>query len=75
MRKAVTDIEIVYEQVEIPPEESQQRLNDMFDVLFDETFKYLKEKKEAEKLKLKDKEKTTMKGGETEQLWITQTHN
>ncbi len=73
MRKAVTDIEIVYEQVEVSPEESQQRLNDMFDVLFEETFKYLKEKKEAEKLKLK--EKTPTKGGETEQLWKTQMHN
>ncbi len=59
MRKAVTDIEIVYEQVEVSPEESQQRLNDMFDVLFEETFKYLKEKKEAGKLK-KIKQKITI---------------
>ncbi len=49
MRKPVTDIEIVYEQIEVSPEESQQRLNDMFDVLFEETLKYLREKKKKEK--------------------------
>ena len=51
MRKAVTDIEIVYEQVDTPPEESQRILNEVFDILFEEALKYLKEKKMKEKMK------------------------
>ncbi len=53
MRKPVTDIEVTYEQVEVSPEENQQRLNEMFDVLFEETIKYLKAKQKFEKEKMK----------------------
>lgn len=61
MRKPVTDIKIVYEQVEVSSEESQQRLNEMFDILFEETLKYMREKKEAKKLKNEDKAKENNK--------------
>jgi hypothetical protein len=64
MRKAVTNLEIVYEQVEVSPEESQQRLNDMFDILFEETLQYLKEKKVLKKDKDSKFDDQTQKGGE-----------
>lgn len=57
MRKAVTNLEIVYEQVEVSPEESQQRLNEMFDILFEETLQYLKEMKERKKATQNDNSK------------------
>lgn len=57
MRKAVTNLEIVYEQVEISAEESQQRLNEMFDILFEETLQYLKEMKERKKATQNDNSK------------------
>lgn len=44
MRKAITDISIIYEQVNCSPEDSGRRLNEMFDVLFEETMKYLNQK-------------------------------
>lgn len=50
MRKAITSLEIVYEQIEVSPEESQQKLNEMFDILFEETLKYLNEKKEQKRI-------------------------
>ena len=46
MRKPVTDLEIVYEQAEVSAVESEQRLSEMFDILFEETLQYLKEMKE-----------------------------
>jgi len=55
MRKAITSLEIVYEQIEVSHEESQQRVNEMFDILFEETLKYLNEKKEAKKLNKEEK--------------------
>ena len=61
MRKAVTNLEIVYEQVEISAEESQQRLDEMFDILFEETLKYMREKKETKKLKNEDRAKENSK--------------
>ena len=49
MRKPITDLGIVYEQVEVSAAESEQRLNEMFDILFEETLQYLKEMKERKK--------------------------
>ena len=63
MRKAITDLEIIYEQVEVSTEESQQRINEMFDILFEETLKYLNEKKAVEKNNSK-LDNQTQKGGE-----------
>lgn len=64
MRKAVTDLEIIYEQVEVSPEESQERLNEMFDILFEETIKYLNEKKAMEKENKSNSQNQIQKGGE-----------
>ena len=36
-------IDLVYEQVEISAEEFQDRLDDAFNILFDESLEYLKE--------------------------------
>ncbi len=58
MRKAITSLEIVYEQIEVSSEESQQRLNEMFDILFEETLTYLKEKKEQRKLMMSEVKNT-----------------
>lgn len=69
MRKAITNLEIIYEQVEVSSEESQQKLNEMFDILFDETLQYLKEK--IRQMKLQQKENSYEKGGE-QKLWIEQ---
>lgn len=33
---------VVYEQIKVSKKEAQQRLNDMFDILFTETFKFMK---------------------------------
>ncbi|MCX6782904.1 MAG: hypothetical protein NTZ20_02835 [Candidatus Levybacteria bacterium] len=54
MRKAITNLEIVYEQVEVSPEESEQRLNEMFDILFEVTLQYLKQKKEERKITMNE---------------------
>lgn len=67
MRKPVTDLEIVYEQVEVSAEECEQRLNEMFDILFEETLQYLKEMKERKKVVQNDNsklDKQMQKGGE-----------
>lgn len=46
MRRPVTDIEVTYEQVDVSPDDSQRRLNEMFDVLFEETSRYLQGQKQ-----------------------------
>ena len=38
-------IEIVFEQVETAPEKVQQKVSEAYAILFEETMKYLKEKK------------------------------
>lgn len=43
MRKPVTDISVDYEQVEVSTKDSERTLNEMFDVLFEETLKFLNE--------------------------------
>lgn len=36
-------IDLTYEEVKLPEEEYQQRLADAFDILFEETLKFVKE--------------------------------
>lgn len=42
-------IQIIFEQVEITPEEVEKRLSEAYAILFEETIKYLQEKKVIEK--------------------------
>lgn len=41
MRKPITDMLVIYEQLENPPKKTQLIVNEMFDVLFEETLKFL----------------------------------
>lgn len=56
-------IEIVFEQVETTPEEVEKRLSEAYAILFEETMKYLKEKKAMQKNNSKF-DNQTQKGGE-----------
>ncbi len=56
-------IQIVFEQVDTTPEEVEKRLSEAYAILFEETMKYLKEKKAMEKNNSKF-ENQTQKGGE-----------
>jgi len=56
-------IQIVFEQVDTTPEEVEKRLSEAYAILFEETMKYLKEKKAMEKNNSKFKNQT-QKGGE-----------
>lgn len=38
-------IEVIFEQVETTPEEVEQKVSEAYAILFEETMKYLKEKK------------------------------
>ena len=42
------EIEIIFEQVEAKPEEVEKRISEAYAVLFEETFRFLKEQKERE---------------------------
>lgn len=56
-------IQIVFEQVDTTTEEVEKRLSEAYAILFEETMKYLKEKKAMEKDNSKF-ENQTQKGGE-----------
>lgn len=56
-------IQIVFEQVETTSEEVEKRLSEAYAILFEETMKYLKEKK-AMKKNNSQFDNQTQKGGE-----------
>lgn len=57
-------IEIVFEQVETTPEEVEKRVSEAYAILFEETIKYVKEKKVGKAYNYKY-EKQIQEGGET----------
>ena len=58
MRKSVTDMTVVYEQIDVGFEEGQHRLNEMFDVLFEETLKFLNENRRTGDIKVFEEGRT-----------------
>ncbi len=58
------EITLIWEQVEASPEESKQRIDEAFDVLFEETMKYLQEKKQQSEIMKKSETTNFIKNNE-----------